>query len=68
MDENIWGMQDPAKDTLTQRFGGDSRKPKLTLATLNKLKKIRANRKLNVMVRRETMQSMYGAPEESPEM
>jgi hypothetical protein len=68
MDKNFWGMQDPAKDTYTQRFGGDSRKPKLTLATLNKLKKIRANRKLNVMARRETMQSMYGAPDESSGM
>ncbi len=65
MEKNFLGIQNPSKDTHTQRFSNDTRKPKLTLATLNKLKKIRANRKLNLMARRQIMQSMYGIPEES---
>lgn len=64
MEKDFWSMNDPAKDRLTQQFATDTRKPKLTLATLNKLKKIRVNRKLNVIARRDTMQKMYGAPED----
>jgi hypothetical protein len=65
MDKDFWSSIDPAKDKYTQRNAYNTRKPTLTLATLNKLKKIRANRKLNVLARRETMQKMYGIPDES---
>jgi hypothetical protein len=65
MDKDFWSSMDPAKDRYTQRSAYDTRKPTLTLATLNKLKKIRANRRLNVLVRQETMQKMYGIPDES---
>ena len=42
----------------------DSRKPTLTLAHLNKLKKIKAVRKLDDIQRRGLLKTMYGAAEE----
>lgn len=42
----------------------DTRKPKLTLKHLNKLKKIQAVRKLDYIKRQSLLSVMYGAPSE----
>jgi hypothetical protein len=55
----------PEDDKFTQARLSDTRRPKLTLAHLNKLKKMRAARELENLLRQDTLQLMYGAPEEN---
>lgn len=57
------GRYDPAADTIGIKRIGDSR-PKITLAHLNRLKKIRATRKLEMLKKEDFLQIMYGAPAE----
>jgi len=42
----------------------DSRKPRITLAHLNRLKKMRAAKDLETLMRQDLMQLMYSAPDE----
>jgi len=42
----------------------DTRKPKLTLKHLNKMKKFKAMHNLEMMKRQEMLTTMYGAPDE----
>jgi len=58
------GYTDPAQDKFTQRKMSDSRKPKITLAHLNRLKKMRAAKDLETLMRQDLMQLMYSAPTE----
>jgi hypothetical protein len=54
----------PENDQYTQQQLRDTRKPKITLQHLNKLKKMRAARQLENLVRRDVLELLYGAPGE----
>ena len=58
-DENS-GRYNPKEDSFTQRNPHDSRKPTLTLRRLNRLKKIRATKKLEQLKRENLLGVMYG--------
>lgn len=60
VDPNDIKRIDPASDTYTKQEIGDTRKPKLTLRALNKLKKIRAAKRLEQLERFGTLEIMYG--------
>lgn len=66
------GYYAPEDDKYTQANLSDTRKPQLTLYHLNKLKKMRAARQLENLVRRDVLNLMYGQPSEDtggmPEM
>lgn len=47
---------------------GDTRKPKLTLRGINKLKKLRATKEMEMVNKQELMSTMYGLPDESSDM
>jgi hypothetical protein len=53
-------------DQLMQRHMHNSRKPKITLRLLNKLKTMRAAKDLENLIRADFMQTLYGTPEEQP--
>jgi hypothetical protein len=55
---------DPALDRFNQAEIMDTRKPAITLLHLNKLKKMRAARDLENLVRRDVLELLYGAPSE----
>lgn len=55
---------DPNEDEIYKAHAGDIRKPKLTLAMLNKLKKIRATNDLESAKKESLLGIMYGMPEE----
>lgn len=57
---------DPAADKFTQAQLSDTRKPAITLQHLNKLKKMRAARNLENLVRRDVLELLYGTAEEQP--
>lgn len=60
-------LQDPAQDEFTAQQLHDTRKPAITLLHLNKLKKMRAARNLENLVRRDVLELLYGVPsEEAP--
>ena len=56
---------DPAEDELGTRTPSDIRKPKLTLKHLNRLKKVRALRKLENLKREDLLGIMYAAPDDA---
>lgn len=58
------GYYDPARDEFNKRHVDDTRKPVLTLAALNRLKKMRALRKLEKLKRQDLLGVMYSAPAE----
>ena len=60
------GYYDPAADTLNARKLTDTRKAVLTLADLNRLKKMRALKKLEKHKRQDLLGIMYAAPEAPP--
>lgn len=45
----------------------DTRKPRLTLRHINKLRQMREAKKLDMKNRKDTWKKMYGAPEEAPD-
>lgn len=53
---------DPSLDHLKQRHLDDTRKPKLMLKSLNKLKKMRSLKKLEKLKRQDLLGIMYGEP------
>ncbi len=57
-------LYDPAKDEANIRVPNDTRKPKLFLRHLNRLKRIRALNKLEGLKREDLLGVMYAAPEE----
>lgn len=57
-------FQDNNEDEIMQRKIHDSRKPKITLRILHKLKLMRAAKDLENLVRADFMQILYGTPEE----
>lgn len=58
------GYYDPAEDDLSRAFISDTRKPKLTLRHLNRLKKIRATRELENAKKQELLDVMYSVQDE----
>jgi hypothetical protein len=57
-------IYDPANDRLNRRSLSDTRKPLLTLRQVNKLKKVRALRKLENLKRQDLLGIMYSQPED----
>jgi hypothetical protein len=55
---------DQGADKLSQAQISDTRKPRLTLRHLNKLKKMRAAQDLENHMRMDTLEIIYGAPAE----
>lgn len=60
------GYYDAAEDKHNQRKLSDTRKPKLTLRKINRLKKMRALNQLENLKRQDLLAVMYAAPEEDP--
>ena len=63
MDTSDVGYYQPEDDKVRTAKLGQTRRPILTLKRLNRLKKIRATRKLEQIKRAELLQIMYGQPE-----
>lgn len=61
--ENYW----PEDDKFNQAELGDTRRPRLTLRHLNKLRKIQELKKLEMMAHKDFVKTMYGMPEEGAE-
>lgn len=61
------GMYDATSDKLNAADIMDTRKNKLTLKDLNKLKKLRAFRRLEDLKRQDTLGIIYGEPAEGDE-
>ena len=57
------GRYNPAEDTLSIRRLSDTRKPRITLWHLNRLKKVRAARRLEKLKKEDFVQMMYGDPD-----
>ena len=58
------GYRDVSKDKLNQANVSDTRKPRMTLLNLNKLKKMRAAQDLENAMRMDTLEIIYGASAE----
>ena len=58
-------IYDPAADEVGVRNPGQTRRQKLTLKNLNRLKKIRALRKLENLKREDLLGIMYASPDEA---
>jgi hypothetical protein len=58
-----YGYYDPDDDKLNQFKKSDTRKSRLTLRDLNKLKKIRATRRLEMLQRNDMLELIYGEPD-----
>jgi hypothetical protein len=56
--------RDNDQDKIMQRTYSDSRKPTITLLHLNKLKKMRAAKDLENLMRGDFLEIIYGAPSE----
>jgi hypothetical protein len=54
----------PSEDKFQQAQISDTRKPRLTLKHLNKLKKMRAAQDLENHMRTDTLEIIYGAPDD----
>lgn len=54
------GYYDPEQDKIFKQSMDEKHKPKLTLRSINKMKKIRATRKLEDVKHQETVKVMYG--------
>lgn len=53
----------PENDDYSRLRTDDTTRPRVTLKHLNRLKKMRAARKLENLVRRDVLSMMYGTPE-----
>ena len=56
--------RDQDQDKIMQRDAKDSRKPTITLFHLNRLKKMRAAKDLENLMRGDFLEIIYGAPSE----
>lgn len=61
--ENYW----PEDDKFNQAELDDTRRPRLTLRHLNKLRKIQELKKLEMMAHKDFVKTMYGTPPEGEE-
>lgn len=65
---NSPSFMDPKDNVLQRRHLDDTRKPKLTLKHLNKLRKMREAKKLDMWDRKQQWQAMYGIADEEEGM
>jgi hypothetical protein len=65
-DDLTTAYYDPAQDKISGRDLGDTRKPKLTLRKINRLKKMRALDTLENLKKQDLLAVMYGQPEGDP--
>lgn len=56
---------DPAGDTIESRKIDDTRKPRLKLRDINRLKKMRAMKQLEALKREDILATMYAEPADS---
>ena len=61
IDQDDIGRFDPNDDKIDKKKLGD-RRSRITLKHLNKLKKIRATKKLELLKKRDLLNVMYGLP------
>jgi len=61
------GVYDPREDEVDTQQMDDTRKPRLTLKDLNRLKKLRAFRKLEDLKRQDYLAVIYGQGDEDDE-
>lgn len=61
--ENYW----PEEDEFNKAHLDDTRRPRLTLRHLNKLRKIQELKKLEMMAHKDFVKTMYGTPPEGEE-
>lgn len=59
---------DPQADEFTRQHIGDSRKPKLTLRMINRLKKIRSAKDLEMTKKQDLLGIMYGVGNDEEEI
>lgn len=59
---------DPEQDKIFKQSIEDKHKPKLTLRSINKMKKIRATRKLEDVKHQQTVSVMYGGGSQEDDM
>jgi hypothetical protein len=69
--DDVWndaanGHYDPNADKINNRSLGDTRKEKLTLRKINKLKKMRALDRMENLKREDLLAVMYGEPAGDP--
>lgn len=62
--ERDLGRYEPARDTINVRSVSDTRKPKLTLRMLNRIRKIRATRELEMAQMQDLLRLMFNPPAE----
>lgn len=63
-DEIATGYYDPSEDRLHRRAPNDTRRPRLRLRDVNRLKRMRAMRQLETLKRQDLLGVMYGTPAE----
>lgn len=56
-------IYDPAQDQVTARELGQTRRARVTLRKINRLKKMRALKQLEKLKRQDLLAAMYGTPE-----
>lgn len=56
------GAYDPSEDKIAKRKMSDNRKPILTLNHINKLRKMRESKKLDLAQRKKFWAKMYSTP------
>lgn len=61
-DEPDTSLYDPAEDKVRQAQLDDTRKPSLTLRMINRLKKMRASKRIEHATKKEFLGIMYGKP------
>lgn len=59
-EENGNSRYDPTQDSITHQDIGDTRKPTLTLRMINRLKKIRSTKNLEMAKKQDLLGIMYG--------
>lgn len=62
-EQSEYGYYDPREDELAAARPDNTRKATVTLKDLNRLKKMRAQKKLQALKREDLMSIMYAAPE-----
>ncbi|NJO61626.1 MAG: hypothetical protein HC836_26270 [Richelia sp. RM2_1_2] len=67
LDDNDIGYYSPEEDDLSRLSLTNTRKPKFTLRHLNRLKKIRATRAAENLMKQDLLNVMYAVPDEGAE-
>ena len=62
--DSQFGYYDPLEDELSKASLQQTRRKRLTLRELNKIKKIQATRRLEMLQRQDTLELIYGTPEQ----